>query len=183
MDTQSTVGILFSRPLKAACAATDAQSTVGISAVPPREKRPQLAGGISAIPSLGDPSASGFPILDVIDCTGSGDVDTSTVVKADGDGCIVSPSGRSLKLNPAWKNPTGACRESGVSACPGTAMQACGRGTSRVHTLGVCMFAPEHVQNHACSHPRVFTPAHAHPSHASQKASSIQRKMHAGKRV
>ncbi|KAJ4800193.1 Tripeptidyl-peptidase 2 [Rhynchospora pubera] len=61
-----------------------------------------------------DPAAAGLQetsdgkpkILDVLDCTGSGDVDTSKVVKADGEGCIVGASGAKLLLNPSWKNPS-----------------------------------------------------------------------------
>jgi tripeptidyl-peptidase-2 len=47
-------------------------------------------------------------ILDVIDCTGSGDVDTSKVVKADSEGCVEGVFGSKLRLNPAWAaaNPT-----------------------------------------------------------------------------
>ncbi|GIL86265.1 hypothetical protein Vretifemale_14673 [Volvox reticuliferus] len=62
-----------------------------------------------------DPGAAGLQttsdgkpkILDVIDCTGSGDVDTSRVEKADADGSVTGASGRKLKLNPAWSNPSG----------------------------------------------------------------------------
>ncbi|CAI8593694.1 unnamed protein product [Vicia faba] len=46
-------------------------------------------------------------ILDVIDCTGSGDIDTSKVVKADAHGCIRGVSGASLVINTSWKNPSG----------------------------------------------------------------------------
>ncbi len=46
-------------------------------------------------------------ILDLLDCTGSGDVDTSKVVKADDDGCILVCYGNKLKINPEWKNPSG----------------------------------------------------------------------------
>ncbi|KAJ0970189.1 hypothetical protein J5N97_023066 [Dioscorea zingiberensis] len=61
-----------------------------------------------------DPAASGLQvtsdgkpkILDVLDCTGSGDVDTSKVVKADADGYIVGASGARLLCNPSWKNPS-----------------------------------------------------------------------------
>ncbi|GAB2230834.1 hypothetical protein Droror1_Dr00015128 [Drosera rotundifolia] len=42
----------------------------------------------------------------VLDCTGSGDIDTSTVVKADGDGRIRGASGALLAVNPSWKNPS-----------------------------------------------------------------------------
>ncbi|CAN0902776.1 Tripeptidyl-peptidase 2 [Linum grandiflorum] len=62
-----------------------------------------------------DPAAAGLQVttdgkpkvLDVIDCTGSGDIDTSKVVKADADGCIRGASGASLAVNPSWKNPSG----------------------------------------------------------------------------
>ncbi|KAL6634882.1 hypothetical protein ACP70R_027553 [Stipagrostis hirtigluma subsp. patula] len=61
-----------------------------------------------------DPAAAGLQttsdgkpkILDVIDCTGSGDVDTSKVVKADADGAIVGASGACLVVNSSWKNPS-----------------------------------------------------------------------------
>ncbi|XP_027110305.2 tripeptidyl-peptidase 2 isoform X1 [Coffea arabica] len=62
-----------------------------------------------------DPAADGLQvtsdgkpkILDVLDCTGSGDIDTSTVVKVDADGCIRGASGTSLVVNSSWKNPSG----------------------------------------------------------------------------
>ena len=46
----------------------------------------------------------------MIDCTGSGDIDTSKVVSADESGGITGASGRTLKLNPDWVNPTGEWR-------------------------------------------------------------------------
>ncbi|KAI4384768.1 hypothetical protein MLD38_002876 [Melastoma candidum] len=62
-----------------------------------------------------DPAAAGLQltsdgkpkILDVLDCTGSGDVDTSKVVQADSDGHICGASGASLAINSSWKNPSG----------------------------------------------------------------------------
>nr|KYP74790.1 Tripeptidyl-peptidase 2 [Cajanus cajan] len=62
-----------------------------------------------------DPAAAGLQvtsdgkpkILDILDCTGSGDIDTSKVVKADADGCILGASGASLVINTSWKNPSG----------------------------------------------------------------------------
>jgi tripeptidyl-peptidase-2 len=42
--------------------------------------------------------------------TGSGDVDTSTVVEADEDGYIIGASGARLQINQEWKNPTGKWR-------------------------------------------------------------------------
>ncbi|XP_057424626.1 tripeptidyl-peptidase 2-like isoform X1 [Lotus japonicus] len=61
-----------------------------------------------------DPAATGLQvtsdgkpkILDILDCTGSGDIDTSKVVNADADGCISGASGASLVINTSWKNPS-----------------------------------------------------------------------------
>ncbi|XP_051137979.1 tripeptidyl-peptidase 2 [Andrographis paniculata] len=73
-------------------------------------------GAIIAIFDSGvDPAAAGLTVtsdgkpkvLDVIDCTGSGDIDTSTIVKADDNGCIQGTSGNSLIVNSSWKNPSG----------------------------------------------------------------------------
>ncbi|PRW39066.1 Tripeptidyl-peptidase 2 isoform A [Chlorella sorokiniana] len=65
-----------------------------------------------------DPGAAGLQtttdgrpkVIDVVDCTGSGDVDTSKVVRADEDGCITGLNGNKLRLNPAWTNPSGEWR-------------------------------------------------------------------------
>jgi tripeptidyl-peptidase II len=54
-------------------------------------------------------------IIDVVDCTGSGDVNTSKVVTADENGYIESLLGNKLKLNSEWKNPSGEWR---VGAAP-----------------------------------------------------------------
>ncbi|XP_019427274.1 PREDICTED: tripeptidyl-peptidase 2-like isoform X2 [Lupinus angustifolius] len=62
-----------------------------------------------------DPAAAGLQvtsdgkpkILDILDCTGSGDIDTSKVVKADAEDCISGASGASLVINTSWKNPSG----------------------------------------------------------------------------
>lgn len=46
-------------------------------------------------------------IIDVVDCTGSGDVDVSTVRDALEGGCVRGLYGDMLTVNPGWKNPTG----------------------------------------------------------------------------
>ncbi|ONK71943.1 uncharacterized protein A4U43_C04F14000 [Asparagus officinalis] len=61
-----------------------------------------------------DPAAAGLQvtsdgkpkIIDILDCTGSGDIDTSKVVKADADGYIIGGSGAKLLVNQSWKNPS-----------------------------------------------------------------------------
>lgn len=65
-----------------------------------------------------DPGAAGLQLtsdgkpklMDCMDCTGSGDVDMRTKVKADDQGVISSVSGRKLKINPSWNNPSGEWR-------------------------------------------------------------------------
>ena len=62
-----------------------------------------------------DPGAKGLQvtsdgkpkILDILDCTGSGDVDTSRVVEADGEGNILGHYDTPLRVNPEWQNPSG----------------------------------------------------------------------------
>ena len=46
----------------------------------------------------------------MIDCTGSGDVDMSVVVKADAEGFIEGVSGRRMRVDPSWANPSGDWR-------------------------------------------------------------------------
>ncbi|KAI6696314.1 hypothetical protein NL676_016433 [Syzygium grande] len=82
------------------------------------EERPEYdgRGAVIAIFDSGvDPAAAGLQvtsdgkpkILDVLDCTGSGDIDTSNVVKADANGSIRGASGAALTVNASWKNPSG----------------------------------------------------------------------------
>ncbi|GLJ21474.1 hypothetical protein SUGI_0396320 [Cryptomeria japonica] len=73
---------------------------------------------IAILDSGVDPAAAGLQvtsdgkpkILDILDCTGSGDIDTSKVVEADDDGYIVGASGTRLMVNKSWKNPSGEWR-------------------------------------------------------------------------
>lgn len=47
-------------------------------------------------------------IIDIVDCSGSGDVSMSAIVKAvDG---IINVDGRTIKINPSWNNPTSEYR-------------------------------------------------------------------------
>ena len=52
------------------------------------------------------PTSSALQVLDVVDGTGSGDVDTSAVVEAQ-DGVITGIHGDRLIVNSEWSNPTG----------------------------------------------------------------------------
>lgn len=67
---------------------------------------------------LTDPPAAGAPglqtcpdgrpkIIDTVECTGSGDVDTSVVRKAGADGTIEGLAGRALRPSPSFRNPSG----------------------------------------------------------------------------
>ena len=53
------------------------------------------------------PTLHATQIIDIVDGTGSGDVDTSTVVGAKKDNIVTGLYGSDFELNPAWKNPTG----------------------------------------------------------------------------
>ncbi|KAG0356592.1 subtilase family-domain-containing protein [Gamsiella multidivaricata] len=69
-----------------------------------------------------DPGAAGLQvtsdgkpkIIDIVDCSGSGDIPTTTVVKAteneDGVPVITGLTGRKLHLSKDWKNPSGEYR-------------------------------------------------------------------------
>ena len=59
---------------------------------------------------LGVTSVGGAKVVDVVDCSGSGDTDTSTVVRLEGDGTLKGLYGAVLRPNPLWvaSNPSGA---------------------------------------------------------------------------
>jgi hypothetical protein len=49
-------------------------------------------------------------VLDLVDCSGSGDVDMRVEVDADEDGNLPGLYGHRLAVNREWKNPTGRWR-------------------------------------------------------------------------
>ncbi|XP_013176640.1 PREDICTED: tripeptidyl-peptidase 2 [Papilio xuthus] len=76
-------------------------------------------GTIIAILDSGvDPAAAGLKVtstgeikvIERFDCSGCGDVDTSTIIKKVVDGHITGITGRKLKIPESWKNPTGNWR-------------------------------------------------------------------------
>lgn len=80
------------------------------------EQHPEFDGrGVTiAILDTGvDPGASGLQlttqgekkIIDIVDCTGSGDVDMTTIRDLDEDGCVEGIYGNKMKVSPEWKNP------------------------------------------------------------------------------
>ncbi|XP_049882036.1 tripeptidyl-peptidase 2 [Pectinophora gossypiella] len=65
-----------------------------------------------------DPAAAGLKltstgetkVIERFDCSGCGDVDTSTIIRKAVDGCITGLTGRKLKIPDNWSNPSGVWR-------------------------------------------------------------------------
>lgn len=85
------------------------------------EKNPQFDGRgiiVGVLDTGVDPGAIGLQttsdgkpkVIDIIDCTGSGDVLMGEPVKVAEDDTITANNGRRLKINPLWKNPSGTFR-------------------------------------------------------------------------
>ncbi|KAG7310304.1 hypothetical protein JYU34_003059 [Plutella xylostella] len=73
---------------------------------------------IAILDSGVDPAADGLKltstgetkVIERFDCSGCGDVDTSTVITKVVDGCITGLTGRQLTIPESWKNPSGEWR-------------------------------------------------------------------------
>lgn len=56
-------------------------------------------------------TTTGLPkVVDIIDCSGSGDVKMGDPVSADADGTVLGFGGRRLKVSSQWTNPSGQYR-------------------------------------------------------------------------
>jgi tripeptidyl-peptidase II len=49
-------------------------------------------------------------VIDVVDCSGSGDVIMSKAVRVDTEGCLPGVGGRKLLVDPSWRCPSGEFR-------------------------------------------------------------------------
>lgn len=84
-----------------------------------QEKQYNGKGVIVAIFDTGvDPGAVGLKttpdgrpkIIDIVDCTGSNDIIMAPPAKVQDDGTLKGLTGRTLRFNPTWKNPSGTYR-------------------------------------------------------------------------
>lgn len=74
--------------------------------------------------TVADPGAPGLSttsdgkpkIIDIVEASGSGDVEMSEAKALGSDGTLAGPSGRALRPNAEWSNPSGLWR---VGAKPG----------------------------------------------------------------
>lgn len=103
------------RPFAALTPKDETQAAAFLAAHPGADGR----GVIVAILDTGvDPGAAGLAVcpdggrkvVDLVECSGSGDVDMRTRTTPRADGTLAGLTGRSLRPNPGWVNPTGEFR-------------------------------------------------------------------------